>query len=193
MNKLLASVVLLTFLATPASASPPPEHRVTICHATPPDTAANGWVEITVDVASVGYRHSGHEDEHDADIIPPYEYDDFSYPGKGDQAILANGCVSTTPSPSQTPSPSPSGSPSPSQSPSPSVTPSPSGTPSESPSETPRGNPSPSVCCATSGTLPPSQPPLPVTGVSSTAVGLGLAALFLILVGAYALRKAGSE
>jgi hypothetical protein len=80
-----------------AGATKPPEHLVTICHATPPDTAAQGWVQITVDVASVGYQQSGHQSEHDADIIPPWSYGDFDYPGKGDQAILENGCEPVDP------------------------------------------------------------------------------------------------
>lgn len=94
MLALIGLVVVGT--SVPALATKPPQHLVTICHATPPDTAAQGWVQITVDVASVGYKHSGHESEHDADIIPPYSYDDFSYPGKNwseeGQAIWRNGC-----------------------------------------------------------------------------------------------------
>lgn len=86
-----------TVFATSASASKPPSHLVTICHATPPDTAADGYVEITVDVASVGFVQSGHADQHDADIIPAYTFDGFSFPGKNwdsdGQAILNNGCV----------------------------------------------------------------------------------------------------
>ncbi len=118
--------LLLTFwlavgltIADQAGATPPnPEHKVTICHAHPADSLTGPWVSITVDVASVGYQHSGHQDEHDGDIIPPYEYTDaegvvFSYPGKGDQAILANGCVAIEPSPTPTPSPTESPTPSP--------------------------------------------------------------------------------
>lgn len=96
---MIVLVALAVFLVGHAwGTAPNPEHKVTICHATPPDTAAQGYVSITVDVASVGYQHSGHQDQHDADIIPPYSYTDaeghtFSYPGKGDQSILANGCV----------------------------------------------------------------------------------------------------
>lgn len=98
---------------------------MTICHAHPADSVTGPWVAITVDVASVGYQHSGHESEHDGDIIPPYEYTDadgqtFSYPGKGDQPILAAGCVaSVDPSPTPTPTPDPSPSPSPTADPTP--------------------------------------------------------------------------
>lgn len=88
---------------------PNPEHKVTICHAHPADSVTGPWVSITVDVASVGYQHQGHESEHDGDIIPPYSYTDvegntFSYEGKGDQDILANGCVIV---PDESPSPTP--------------------------------------------------------------------------------------
>jgi hypothetical protein len=112
MKKFLASLavagVVLTGTAGVASATQPnPEHKVTICHATPPDTAANGWNSITVDVASVGYQHSGHQDEHAADIIPAWSYTDgdgntVSYEGKNlatvfqfrtGADILGNGCV----------------------------------------------------------------------------------------------------
>lgn len=90
-------------LASSAGATAPPEHLVTICHATPPDTAAQGYVQLTVDVASVGYQHSGHQDQHDADIIPPYSYGDYSFAGKNwdaaSQAIYNNGCQPVTPPP----------------------------------------------------------------------------------------------
>ena len=94
-----ALVALLAFLpaAQTVLGSAPPEHKVDICHATPPDTAANGWVTLEVDVASVGYQHSGHESEHDADIIPPYSYGSFAFDGKNwdadGQATWANDCA----------------------------------------------------------------------------------------------------
>ncbi|MEO8096023.1 MAG: hypothetical protein ABI632_13990 [Pseudolysinimonas sp.] len=49
-----------------------PEHvPVTICHATPPATAANGWNSITIDDdAIVKEGHTGHA----ADIIPAFSY-----------------------------------------------------------------------------------------------------------------------
>jgi hypothetical protein len=43
--------------------------HVTICHATPADTAAHGHVRISPS-ASGGYH--GHPRQHDADIIPPF-------------------------------------------------------------------------------------------------------------------------
>jgi hypothetical protein len=91
---ILATVVAILILTTTAraAATKPPEHRVTICHATPPDTATNGWITITVDVASAGYQHAEHQSEHDADIIPPYTYETTTFAGQGNQSILANGC-----------------------------------------------------------------------------------------------------
>jgi hypothetical protein len=68
------------------------EH-VTICHATPPDTAANGYVEISPSAAGV---YNGHLKEHAADIIPPFTYSGQTYSLNWDangQAIFANGCV----------------------------------------------------------------------------------------------------
>jgi LPXTG-motif cell wall-anchored protein len=93
----IATVAFAGSAGIAGATKPNPEHKVTICHATPPDTAANGYVEITVDVASVGYQNSGHQDQHAADIIPPYSYDSFTYAGKGDQSILANDCKVATP------------------------------------------------------------------------------------------------
>jgi hypothetical protein len=50
-----------------------PQHQpVTLCHATPADTAAQGWVSVTVDDDSV--INSAHNTEHDADIIPAFTY-----------------------------------------------------------------------------------------------------------------------
>ncbi len=126
MKRLLAAAVLTAGLLVFANSSaaqatqPNPEHKVTICHAHPADSLTGPWVSITVDVASVGYQHQGHESEHDGDIIPAYSYvnvegQTFSYAGKGNQAILESGCVAlTTPTPTptvtptETPSPTPS-------------------------------------------------------------------------------------
>lgn len=47
--------------------------KVTLCHATPPDTAANGWNELTVSDAALVIKN-GHATEHDADIIPAFDY-----------------------------------------------------------------------------------------------------------------------
>ena len=72
---------------------------VTLCHAKPPDTAKNGWNEITVDDDAV--LKQGHGNQHDADIIPAFA----GYPGKNlatvfdngmtGQEILDGGCVAS--------------------------------------------------------------------------------------------------
>lgn len=103
-------IAVLGIFATVALATKPPEHKVTICHAKPADTAANGWNARAVDVASVGYRQSGHQDQHAADIIPAWSYTDgestvsfgglnldTDFGGSTGADILANGCVKPTP------------------------------------------------------------------------------------------------
>jgi hypothetical protein len=111
----LLVVFILGFITRTAWATEPnPEHKVTICHAHPADSVTGPWVSITVDVASVGYQQSGHQDEHDGDIIPAYSYVNsdytvFTYPGKGDPSILEAGCkAAVSPSPTPTPSETPS-------------------------------------------------------------------------------------
>jgi hypothetical protein len=83
--------------------------KVTLCHHT--GSATNPYVEITVNFNSIEDAKSakGHL-EHDGDIIPPYTYTDpqgtFSFPGQGDQDVLANGCnpvVTTTTTTTTTP------------------------------------------------------------------------------------------
>jgi len=56
----------------PQSAETHAHNPVTLCHATPADTAAEGWHTITVDDDSV--FKEGHAGEHDADIIPAFDY-----------------------------------------------------------------------------------------------------------------------
>ncbi len=88
-----------------------PQHvPVTLCHATPPATGANGWVAITVDDDAV-VTGPGHN-SHDADIIPAFMYwakvsgvwTQLSYPGKNlgtvfsgftGAQIAAAGCAPT--------------------------------------------------------------------------------------------------
>ncbi|HEY7602995.1 MAG TPA: hypothetical protein VH760_01950 [Gaiellaceae bacterium] len=78
---------------------------VTICHAT-----GNGkYNQISPDVSSI-VGDKGHG-SHDEDIIPPFEYESGSYPGKNwdetGQATWENGCVATTPPPTTTTPPPP--------------------------------------------------------------------------------------
>lgn len=96
-----------------ATATQPPDHKVTICHRN--DNDKDPYVVETVDIASSGYLQAGHNDhtgpiwapgmkaEHDkwGDIIPPYTYtkDDgsvFTYDGLNwssrGEAIYDNGC-----------------------------------------------------------------------------------------------------
>jgi hypothetical protein len=99
---------------------PDPDHKVEICHATNSDT--NPYVLENVDIASSGYLKAGHsahtgviwdatlKDHHIkwGDIIQPYTYGDFTYPGlnwtDAGKAILANDCniVQPTPTPTAT-------------------------------------------------------------------------------------------
>ena len=68
--------------------------EVTLCHATPPDTGANGYQQLVVDDDSIFV--TGHASEHAADIIPPFESGELSFPGQNwdalGQAIWANAC-----------------------------------------------------------------------------------------------------
>jgi hypothetical protein len=74
------------------------EHeKITLCHATPADTAAQGWTEIEVDDSAV--VTSAHFEEHSADIIPisPGVPDgknlDTLFSGFTGQQIIDNDCV----------------------------------------------------------------------------------------------------
>jgi hypothetical protein len=91
-----------------------PNHvPVTICHATPPDTAAQGWESNTVDDDAI--VNSGHNQQHAKDIIPAFNYWEsvndvwtlLSFPGKnlatnfsgftGAQILQAGCVISVTP------------------------------------------------------------------------------------------------
>lgn len=107
----LAAVGAAVGATAGAQAAPPPHNgKVTLCHATPPATAANGWVQITVSTNAV--THEGHGDHAD-DIIPAFTYyvkrEQFTYPGQNLDTvfggstgadILANGCARPAPPPS---------------------------------------------------------------------------------------------
>jgi hypothetical protein len=131
----IALALTLTLVSVAGATKPNPDHKATICHAHPADTAAAGFASITVDVASVGYVQAGHQSEHDADIIPAYEYTDvngatFSFYGKNlgtlffgttGLTILNNGCQLLDPSEDPSPTPEQSiGEPSFTENPSPS-------------------------------------------------------------------------
>lgn len=95
-------------MAAAATAAPPPHNgKVTLCHATPPASAKNGWVQITVSTNAV--THAGHG-KHADDIIPSFTYyvrsTQHTYPGKNlatvfggstGAQILANGCALPAP------------------------------------------------------------------------------------------------
>ncbi len=115
---------LLLFAFVGASTVSASGTSVTLCHAKPPDTAAQGWKQITTDTSSDGSLKGGHDTEHDKDIIPPYHdvSSGYDYPGKNlatlfdgvtGQSILDNGCASVRDStpPSTPPSEAPSASP----------------------------------------------------------------------------------
>jgi hypothetical protein len=107
---MLALAAALTAFSSAALATQPDVHKVTICHANPPDTAASGWQAQDVDIASSGDLQGGHQTEHAADIIPAYYYapTNYDYPGKNlttvwggytGAEILANGCAIPTATP----------------------------------------------------------------------------------------------
>jgi hypothetical protein len=95
----------------------PPGNKVTLCHAT--DADSNPYVMITVDIASAGEAqtakgHAAHTgpiwqpgDQANhvkwGDIIPPYTFFGFSFPGlnwtAAGMAILHNGCKVATATP----------------------------------------------------------------------------------------------
>ena len=150
-----AALIVGAAIAAPSAAlatKPAPDHKVTICHRTNSDT--NPYVVITVDIASAGHLKHGHDTEHEGpiwnptlkdqhiewgDIIPPYQYLDFSYPGQNwdaeGQAIYANGCE--TPDPGPTPEPEVTPTPEPTATPEPEVTPTPD--PEATPTAAPTG------------------------------------------------------
>jgi len=74
------------------------DHKIDICHATPPQNAKNGWNPISVDYDSIVKAH-GHDSDA-MDIIPPFDYtkngQSHHYAGKnwtaGGQQILNNDC-----------------------------------------------------------------------------------------------------
>lgn len=145
----------------------PGDHKVVICHH---NNGVKDFVQIDVDIASSGYLQGGH-DGHAEDIIPPYTYGDFSYPGKNwttdNIAIWNNDCKAVTPTPTPTPTetsgpeptPTPTATPTPTPTPTqtsgPQPTPTPTATGSVSPTATPRGE---VLALAETGSGPPMAP-----------------------------------
>lgn len=179
----LVAGLALPWVAFPARGSAPPSHRVEICHATPPDTARNGWHAVTVDVASIGYQHSGHQSTHDADIIPPYAYGRYQFAGKNwttaGQAIWNSDCRAMAPTVSPTPSVVPSGS----------IVP--TATPTATATATGSVAPSGSVAGTTgtpARTLPPTDSPIAATGARSDP-----SAVLAMLVLALAVTSVGAR
>ena len=88
----LFAVALLTVMAaSSAFAVKAPHVKVDVCHAT--GSQHNPYVLINVNVNSVGVANdlNGHAG-HAGDIWAPFVFDGVTYPGQGDQSILANGC-----------------------------------------------------------------------------------------------------
>jgi hypothetical protein len=170
MNRNLAAAALtaaaLLSIAAPANAVTDVHghHAVTLCHAHPADTAAGGWVQITIDAEGVaGDRQiAGHANEHGADIVPAFTYSNGDvFTGKnlgtvwgnstGDE-ILANGCVipAADPTPTETPTVTPTATPTPTVTPSTEPTPTATSTPSPTPTVTHKRTPHDPI-----GNLPP--------------------------------------
>lgn len=105
MRKLLAAgaVAGLVFMigAPSAMASPPPNHKVTYCHAT--GSATNPFVVITTDEIAVVMGHQNHQNEED--VIPPFAWalpnQSGFFPGlnwgPGSEEFIASGCVAAPP------------------------------------------------------------------------------------------------
>jgi hypothetical protein len=166
--------------------SAPPAHKVVICHATPPDTAAQGWNVIEVDVASVGYQHAGHESKHDADIIPPYTYGGFTFAGKNwtaqGQAIWENDCAAVSPTATPTDAPTVTPTQAPTATPTATLGPTPTPTGEVQPTEGVNPTPTPTgevedVTGTPGTTLPPTDTAGRPTGTTSPVVAVVLAAV----------------
>ena len=88
----IAGVGIMSVSATP----PSPTYRVMICHTT--GSASPPYVQLEVDLPARDYLDGGHNSSR-YDIIPPYTYGAFRYPGKNwtaqGQAIWLAGCALT--------------------------------------------------------------------------------------------------
>ncbi len=84
------AVMVLTAVGTTSTAGAAPLPQITICHATPPDTAAGGWTPVVVNEASI--IHNNNHATHRLDIIPSFDYfGGNTYPGKNLDKVLRNG------------------------------------------------------------------------------------------------------
>jgi hypothetical protein len=194
---------ILATAATGHVSTQPPDHKVTLCHAT--DADSNPYVAITVDIASAGEAqtakgHAAHTgpiwqpgDQANhvkwGDIIPPYSFFGFNFPGLNwtaeGMAILQNGCKVAPPA---SPTPSASSSPTPSQSPSPSASPSSSPSPSAATSPaSPAGGPGGGVSAGSApSTGETAGVPLAETGQNAAGWNVGLILIafgLLIMIG----------
>lgn len=106
---LIASLMVAGTSAAGHAAPVQQSGSVGICHATPADTAANGWISQSIS-ANGTVLDSQHNTQHDMDIIPSFTWTDNSgthtFPGKNlttdfggftGQQILDNGCAIPTP------------------------------------------------------------------------------------------------
>jgi len=189
---LSAATLIASFMVagSPTMLTEAQAETVTMCHATPADTAANGWVSISIS-ADGTVLDSQHSTQHDADIIPAFEWTDqdglHSYPGKNltanfsgytGQQILANHCSlptpSNTPVPTNTftPSATPTNSSTPSDTPTASSTPintaTASSTPTNTPTMRPSRTPTDTMTPTPSNTLDPSITPSATSTASQT-------------------------
>lgn len=176
---------------------------VTLCHRTGSTDGGNqhnGYSLITVDISSAGQArtakgHNTHEQVGNGpgpDLIPPYTYGDFSYPGHGldwvfadgetGAEVLAAGCTFATPTPTPPPTTPPPTSPPP-------TSPPPTSPPPTHHTWTPTWTPKPPVSCVTKGTCKPPTS-LAFTGFDKAkAAGAGALLLSLGLGALWVARK----
>src|SRR5690242_17787407 len=99
---LLTAIVLVSATANPGLVFAAPKPKIEICHAT--NSNSNPYNSANADQSADVGGHDGHNgpvwfdgiDVSWGDIIPPFDYDGGSYPGKNwtveGQAIWNNGC-----------------------------------------------------------------------------------------------------
>jgi hypothetical protein len=146
---LIASLVLAGTSSAGLAAPQAQADTIRICHATPADTAANGWVSNTISKDGT-VINSQHNLQHDADIIPPFSYDDGNggtaqFGGKNwdaeGQEIYANDCARPQPTATNTPSNTPTDTNTPTETSVPTETNTPTDVPTNTPTNTPSSTP----------------------------------------------------